>query len=303
MATAFTTPKPGDVVFGYRLLSPLGKGGMGVVYKAQQISLDRTVAVKILNPARLKDPKAWQDFVGEARAAGQLSHPHLVTVHDVHVDQAKGLAMYAMEYMPGDTAGHIVHQRGPMARNLALHITYQIANALAYAHGRGLVHRDVKPDNILVGTDRTAKLLDLGLVRDLMDGHSESGGNRLKLIIIGTPDYAAPEQIRDPSSAVPASDVWALGATLFSLLTGKKPFTGTTFLDLLIGAATDPLEFPDEVPADCRPLIEWMMEKDQDDRPADGAAVMEILEGLAAGRPVRRPTAASARPRRLRRHR
>lgn len=288
----------GSELFGYRVAGPIGRGGMGVVYDAVQLSLDRRVALKVLHPAKFRDPQIFQEFVREARTAAALNHPNLVAIHGIHHDSQRGLAAFAMEHIAGSTAQRLVRDQGTLPREAALHLTYQIASALGYAHQRGLVHRDVKPDNILVTADLTAKLLDLGLVHHRHD--SPGGVGRNRLIIVGTPGYAAPEQLRDPGQAVPASDVWSLGATLCHLLTGRMPFDGTTFIDLVAAVVADPVELPASVPTDCGQLLEWMLEKDPEDRPANGDAVVAALDALAAGRPVR-PTTRTRVPIRNRR--
>lgn len=298
---------PGTELFGHRIGRILGKGGMGVVYLAEQLSLGRMVGLKILHPRMLKVPQAIEDFLREARAAGKLSHPHLVTVHDVFSDLDRGIFAYAMEYVSGVSATGLVAERFKtgatgLTKQEALHIIYQTAKALGHAHRAGMVHRDVKPDNILVTLDLTAKLLDLGLVRDRLEGRSGTGVGNRRLRIVGTPDFAAPEQSRNPDEASPASDVYALGATFYFLLTGRTPFDGETMIDLIVSSALDPLEYPDDFPADCRTLCELLMAKNAEQRPESGDAVVTMLEAFARGERLRAPSAAAtSRPARKRR--
>jgi serine/threonine-protein kinase len=275
---------PGTEVLGYTIQRVLGRGGMGTVYLARQNSLDREVALKVLHPSRLKNPASISAFLREARAAAKLSHAHLVAVHDVLDDQPNGLYCYSMEYVPGTTAAEHVHQHGVMKRAEALNLAYQVARALGHAHRANLVHRDVKPDNILITPGGTAKLLDLGLVRDRVD-HAGEGATRT-IRIVGTPEYAAPEQARTPDKVLPASDVWSLGATLFFLLVGRPPFTGETLIDMFVRSATEPLSYPDSVQPDTRHLIDLMMAKNVADRLPDGGAVVEALRALSEGRPL-----------------
>ena len=279
---------PGTILLGYVIEKVLGRGGMGTVYLAKQVSLGRQVALKVLHPSRVKNPKAADEFFREAASAARLNHPGLVGVHDLQADTVSGLYAFSMEYVPGETAFQLVARLGQLPRGTALTLIAQVASALAYAHKHGFVHRDIKPENILVIDGRTAKLLDLGLAYNRLGSvggpqvdRNQSSGR--KLTIIGTPDYSAPEQSRVPDQATTASDVWSLGATLYFLLTGRTPFDGETVIDLIVSAATDPLEFPDHVTPDCRQLLELMMAKDPADRLADGDEVLVVLQQIARG--------------------
>jgi eukaryotic-like serine/threonine-protein kinase len=280
---------PGRVLLGYQIERVLGRGGMGTVYLARQLSLGRLVALKVLHPSRVKNPKSAGEFFAEAAAAAKLSHPGLVGVHDLQSDTRLGLYAFSMEYVPGVTGHQLVVDQGPLARSTALTITAQIASALAYAHGLGFVHRDLKPENILIIDGKTAKLLDLGLAYNRLgsvgmtgsrDGSQASGR---RLMLIGTPDYSAPEQSRNPERATAASDVWGLGATLYFLLTGNTPFDGETVIDLIVNTATQPLIFPEHVTTDCRQLLTLMLAKDPAERLADGGAVLLALQQVSRG--------------------
>lgn len=275
---------PGTEIFGYQVESLIGRGGMGSVYLAKQLSLGRAVALKVLHASRIRNPSQVDGFLREARAAGKLNHPHLLMVHAVHADPDAGLYCYSMEYVPGSTLSRLVKDSGALTRAAALHILYQIAKALGHAHRNGLIHRDVKPDNILVMRNGVAKLADLGLVRDRLEGVVSPGsGNRI-LSIVGTPDYSAPEQSRNPQRVVPASDVYSLGACLFFMLASRPPFAGETVIDLIVRAATEPLSFPPAFPTDCRALCSRMLAKQPEDRFVDGEHLVAALDALAAGR-------------------
>lgn len=273
----------GTELFGYRLDGVLGAGGMGTVYKAVQLSLQRPVALKVLGGRFARTPALAEDFLKEARATAKVSHQNLVMVHDVHADPGRRLYAYAMEYVPGSTLTGMVAHQGPLKRTSALHIAYQIAKALAAAHKAGLVHRDVKPDNILITGNGLAKLLDLGLVRDRLEGQVVKRTDHHMLRIVGTPDWAAPEQIRNPDHACPASDIFGLGATLFYALTGEQPFAGETAIDLIVNVCTGPVEYPASVPRDCQLLLDLMLAKDPADRIPDGGELVRILDGMANG--------------------
>lgn len=282
--------QPGAELFGYRLEQYVGKGGMGTVYRATQLSLHREVAVKVLHPSRIRNPQQVESFLREARAAGKLNHPHLVMVHDAHVDADQGLYCYAMEYVAGTTASRLVQTKGPLPRSTALHLIYQVAKALGHAHRHSMVHRDVKPDNILITANNVAKLLDLGLVRDRLEHISQpSSGSRL-LTLVGTPDYSAPEQSRNPQNASPASDIYSLGAVLHFLLLGRPPFSGDTVIDLIVRSATEPLALPANMTEDCRKLLTIMLAKDPDDRYEHGDELVAALEAMAKGQPPPPPS-------------
>lgn len=276
----------GTALFGYVIERVLGRGGMGTVYLARQLSLNRLVALKVLHPSKVKNPKAADEFFREAAAAARLNHPNLVGVHDLQADTQMGLYAFSMEYVAGLTGFQLINDQGPLPRAKALHIIFQIASALAYAHKHGFVHRDIKPENILVIDGKTAKLLDLGLAYNRLGSVGSTSPDRRhssgrKLSIVGTPDYSAPEQSRNPLNATAASDVWSLGATLYFLLTGDTPFDGETIIDLIVASALDPLEYPDHVTPDCRALLELMMAKEVDDRLANGDEVLVALQQVA----------------------
>jgi serine/threonine protein kinase len=273
----------GTIVFGYEVGRLLGRGGMGTVYLARQLSLNRAVALKILHPHLLRNPAAVEDFLREARASARLNHPHLVSCHDAHADPEHRLYGYSMEYVPGRSVTDLMRAEGPLKRSLALHLAYQVASALGSAHQHDLVHRDVKPDNIMVTTSSNAKLLDLGLARDRLGGDSTTAAGT-KLIIIGTPEFSAPEQSRVPYRATAASDVYSLGATIYYMFTGHPPFQGETVIDLIVRAATEEVDYPESIPEDCRALLALMLARDPLERLPHGAAVVSALEALAQGR-------------------
>lgn len=270
-------------VLGYRIERLLGRGGMGTVYLARQLSLGRPVALKVLHPHLLRQASAVEDFLREARAAARLNHPHLVACHDAQADPERRLYCYSMEYVPGKTLSQLLREQGPLDRKMALHITYHIASALGCAHAHELVHRDVKPDNIMITSGATAKLLDLGLARDRLGGDATTASG-MRLLIVGTPEFSAPEQARTPYRVTSAADVYALGATLFAMLTGRAPFSGETVIDLVVRSHLEEVEYPEQVPEDCRPLLALMLAKDPAERLPHGAAVVSALEAMAQGR-------------------
>jgi serine/threonine protein kinase len=201
---------------GYTLHRPLGRGGMAVVYLATQDSLNRDVALKILSPST--DPTAGERFLREARIAASLHHPHIVPIHDFGVHE--GQAYLAMEYLAGGSVAPLSGERlGPEA---ALRIVRDIAGALDYAHERGVVHRDIKPDNILRGERGGAVLSDFGIAR-LIQGESLLTSEGCS---VGTPHYMSPEQLRG-EKLDGRSDLYSLGVVLWQLVTGDLPYSGS----------------------------------------------------------------------------
>lgn len=285
----------GTELFGYRIEQVLGKGSMGTVYRATQLSLQRPVALKILSAKSLRNPAVAENFLHEARSTAKLTHQNLVMIHDVHSDPVRQIYAYSMEYVPGTTLTKLIADNGPLKRQTALHLLYQIAQALAAAHRANLIHRDIKPDNILVAPNGLAKLLDLGLVRDLMaDQQVRTPGRRL-LSIVGTPDWSSPEQSRNPDEATTASDVFSLGATFFYMLTGKQPFNGDTVIDLIVRVCTDPVEYPPTMSRDSQQLLDLMLAKDPTERLPDGDAVVKALDAIASGKAPTLPDDGSGR--------
>ena len=211
----------------FRLEALLGEGATGVVYRAHQQSLDRPVALKILRPEFARDPTFVERLGREARAAAALEHPHLVRAYAV--GEEDGRHYIAMDLVEGGTAADAM-RAGVVDSDRAIEIGLAVARALAYGHERGLVHRDVKPSNVLLGDDGTIKLADLGLSKRILSADETLSRPGTTL---GTPAYMAPEQIRDASAVGPASDVYAFAASLAHLLTGEPPFRGGTLLEML----------------------------------------------------------------------
>src|SRR3954452_1008176 len=221
--------RKGSVIPGYQLLSKLGKGAMATVYKARQLSLDRIVAVKVLPDRMSENPEFVDRFYKEGKAAARLSHNNIVQAIDVGVSPDV-YHYFVMEYIEGKTLYDIM-QPPPVGDGRsftepeALEIGIQMADALAHAHQRNLIHRDVKPKNILLTPGGVAKLTDLGLARAMDDkeaAETEAGK------AYGTPYYISPEQIRGDVDIDFRADIYSLGATMYHLVTGKPPFDGET---------------------------------------------------------------------------
>jgi serine/threonine-protein kinase len=220
--TGVNPPAGRQSLGGYELIRKLGEGGMGATYLARQVSMDRLVALKVLKKGLAKKAGFVERFVREAHLAGRLSHANIVQALDV--GEAGGFHYLAMDYVEGQTASALIPSGGAMPEAQALDIALQVARALEAAHRQGIVHRDVKPENILVTAEGIAKLCDFGLARE---AEGESGLTQTGTAL-GTPHYIAPEQARGEGGVDVRADIYSLGATLYHLVTGRTPFEGPT---------------------------------------------------------------------------
>jgi serine/threonine protein kinase len=275
---------------GYQLISKLGKGAMATVYKARQMSLDRVVAVKVLPKKLSENPEFVERFYKEGRAAARLSHNNIVQAIDVGC-APEGYHYFVMEYVEGLTLYDIM-QPPPIGegRNFAeaeaLDVTIQMADALAHAHLRNLIHRDVKPKNILLTKDGVAKLTDLGLARAMDDkdaAETEAGK------AYGTPYYISPEQIRGDVDIDFRADIYSLGATMYHLVTGKPPFDGETPSAVMHKHLKQPLTPADHVntalSAGIGEIIDVAMAKNRDERYQSTEDMLEDLQAVRRGEP------------------
>ncbi len=273
----------------YDLYDEVAHGGMGVVYRARQRRLGRTVAVKVLRGGSLAEPEARRRFRREAESAGRLQHPGVVAIHDVGEDQ--GVCWYSMDYVPGHNLAQRVQQR-PLAAKEAAACARQVAEAIHYAHQHSVLHRDLKPSNIMMGLDDAPKVTDFGLARQLED--STAMGTRAAALTssgqtLGSPGYASPEQALKGMSSV-RSDVYGLGAVLYHMLTGRPPFVGPTLdsvlLQLLEAEPVPPRRLNPTVPADLETICLKCLEKQPEQRYASAAAVADDLRRFEAGEPL-----------------
>lgn len=209
----------------YEIVSEIGRGGMAIVYKAFQPSLNRTVAIKVLPPHLAIDKVFVERFLQEARSAARLEHPNIVPIHDV--GESNGRYYIVMRYLPGKPLHHIIRESGHLALPAAARILSQVASALDHAHRHGVVHRDIKPANILVEPDGAAVLTDFGIAKAGGGGHITQAGT-----VMGTPEYMSPEQATGRPVG-PASDIYALGLVLYEMLAGRGPFRADSGLALL----------------------------------------------------------------------
>jgi serine/threonine-protein kinase len=262
------------VVGRYSLERELGRGGMGVVYLAREVRLDRPVAIKLLPPELSAQPQLRDRFMREARTAARLSHPYIVPIHSV--DEIGGFVFYVMAYVDGETLGQRVASRGPLPPNEVTRILREVAWALAYAHAQGVVHRDVKPANILLerGTER-AMVTDFGIARV-----TQSGGETAIGEVLGTPEYMSPEQAAG-ETLDGRSDLYALGVVGFFALTGTLPFTAPTTQGVLMQHLTKPPPPVSSVargtPAALARAIDTCLQKSAGDRFATGEALADSL--------------------------
>ncbi|TWT51243.1 Serine/threonine-protein kinase PknB [Rubripirellula amarantea] len=269
----------------YRLLDAVAHGGMGIVYRAEHLRLGRDVAVKIISGKRLSDKRATQRFEAEMRALGQLSHPNIVSALDAR--ELSGQPVLIMEYVDGLDLSQIVQRLGPLSPEAVAAIGRAVAAALEYANRNGLVHRDVKPSNIMLNRDGEVKLLDLGLARFQLTQGSQVDGTATGLAL-GTADYMSPEQIHDARDVDIRSDLYSLGCTLLKLLTGSAPYDdanhATNFAKLTAHVSPDPITVPDPFrgrSSQLSAIIEGLVAKDRADRPSSAQDVSLALQPLA----------------------
>ena len=222
----------GRVLGGCRLMEKVAKGGMGTIYKAMQVNLNRVVAVKVLAEDLAKDENFVRRFIEEARAAGQLSHHNIVHINDVGEDD--GTFFFIMEFVDGQNLKSILKRQGQLSIERALVVVLQVCHALRHAHARGIIHRDIKPENVMITQDGVVKLADLGLAKRIEaganDGLTKAGS------IFGTPYYMAPEQAKNFSDVDQRSDIYSLGVALYKTITGKVPFDGRSPIEIMVKA-------------------------------------------------------------------
>jgi serine/threonine protein kinase len=268
----------------YRLLEPLGAGGMACVYLARHVPMDRRVALKILHPEAVANPRSVERFQREMRAAAQLSHPHIVTAYDA--GKVGDVCFLAMEYIEGSDLARLVRDEGTLSVDRACEYIKQAALGLQYAHEQGLVHRDIKPSNLLLTKpDRrgrcSVKVLDFGLAC-----FASAANSRGRLTqagkLMGTVDYISPEQAEDASKADIRADIYSLGCTLFFLLTGRPPFDGTDVVERLsarvLGDAPRVRSLRMDVPRKLDDVLAKMLARDPGERYQTPADVVEAIE-------------------------
>lgn len=266
-----------DKIPGYQLAEKLGQGAMGTVYKAKQVRMDRFVAIKVLQPELAANVTIKQRFLQEARASARLNHPNVIT--GIDAGEVDGLCYFAMEYVEGKTLQQLVKERGAMDERQALDAILQVAKALEHAEKLSLVHRDVKPDNIMITRDRQVKLLDLGLAK--MRAAEDSGS--AKGMAVGTPNYISPEQAMGRQDIDTRSDIYSLGVTLYFCLTARVPFEGPPEVVMyrhIHEPPPHPKNFRPDLQESTSTLVYSMMAKRPEDRPASASQLVSDIEHL-----------------------
>ncbi len=297
----------GFTIGKYKLLERVGVGGMGQVFLCEHMFMKKRVAVKVLPPAKADQPAALGRFYREARAAGTLQHPNIVRTHDI--DQDGNLHFIVMDYVDGTNLLDVVKRFGPMDLGRAASYARQVALALDSAFRSGIIHRDIKPGNILIDRKGTARLLDMGLARFFKDHTDQLTVKYDDKIVLGTADYVAPEQVANSHSVDIRADVYGLGATFYFLLAGHPPFpTGTVSQKLLWHRTKEPTPIQQvrpDVPDGVAAIVARMMAKDPKARfqtPAQVAAELEawvpatVLLPAADEMPTLSPAAGETEP-------
>jgi eukaryotic-like serine/threonine-protein kinase len=273
---------PRQIIAGFELIRKLGEGGMGATYLARQESMDRLVALKILRKSLSRDEEFVARFRREAQLAGKLDHVNIVQAIDV--GEAAGFHYLIMEYVEGRNLNDLLPESGPMSEDLALHFVIQIARALGFADKQDIIHRDIKPDNVMVTAENIAKLCDFGLARQT--------GSESKLTqtgtAMGTPHYVSPEQARGDRGVDIRSDIYSLGATLYHLVTGETPFSGSSAVVVMTKHLTEQLPWPQDInpglSESCAQVISRMMAKNPADRYQTPAELVTDLEMAIDGK-------------------
>ncbi|MDP7035272.1 MAG: protein kinase [Planctomycetota bacterium] len=283
----------GQVFDGYEIQSHIAAGGMGVVYKGEQLSLNREVAIKILSHRLSSNTKSIYQFIREAHAAARLSHGHIIRIFDL--GQYRGLYYMVMEYVSGTNLRQRIEEQGPIPPIQAIHYTLQALSALQAGYAEGVVHKDIKPENLLVDEHGQIKVADYGLAR--IEDYLET---EKKPSISGTVQYMSPEQVNGEDLDI-QTDIYSLGASLFEMLTGEPPFRATTSMGVALMHVRQPLRPLEELPVPVLPdlyrVVEGMMAKARPERyaiPSDAETdlrkVLAQLENPQTPQPAKKKT-------------
>jgi len=269
----------GKQIDNYRIVGELGKGGMGIVFKATDVSLQRTVAIKFLPDKMSSDEGMVKRFVREARSSARLNHTNIVTVYGV--GQYEQTYYIAMEYVDGLPLDGLMRKERKLSVDRSIFIVRQVAEALGVAHGEGIVHRDVKPQNIMIGKNDHVKIMDFGLAMVSFENTALTADGS----VLGTPDFMSPEQWKD-SAVDGRSDIFSLGVTLYGILTGRLPFSASTPLAIMRKTVDSPTPdvrtIDNTIPGELAHIIDLMLKKEPDERYPSTALVVTDLDKVTA---------------------
>ncbi|MBN1429893.1 MAG: protein kinase [Anaerolineae bacterium] len=270
----------GRVVGGCRVIQQLGKGGMSTIYLARQVSVGRDVAIKVLSPSLLSDETFMERFTREVETTAQLQHPRIIPIYDY--GQYESLPYIVMAYIRGGTLDYLF-KREPVNLSLTSHIVSQVAEALDFAHEQGVIHRDVKPSNILLDCSKNAILTDFGVARVISETQHLTRDS-----IVGTPFYIAPEMLNESSLLTSAVDIYALGVTIYQILTGTPPFVGQSTAQIMWAHVNAPVpllvETRPDLPADLDVVLQKALAKLPASRYATAGELAADLAAVVAGR-------------------
>ena len=276
--------EPGSMFGAYRVVMPLGSGGMGEVYLVEEPATGNRLAVKVLDMSKAgKDDEAVNRFVREAEFAVSARHSNLVEVYDAGIDPESGLCYLTMEYMAGGSLRDLIESDGLISLPGVVAIAMDVARGLAFIESKSMVHRDIKPDNILFSADGTAKLSDMGITR--FKGEQGSTSLTDTSGVVGTPAYMAPEQMLDSHAVDSRADIYSLGVVMYEMVTGRRPNAGQNAMNTL-AKALNGQTFPDvrilrpETPPFLADLIAAMIVPNPEMRPESVHKVLELLTGL-----------------------
>ncbi|HYG78628.1 MAG TPA: protein kinase [Planctomycetota bacterium] len=275
------------VIAGFEILEKVGQGGMGAVFRARQISMDRVVALKILPPKLAQDPVFKQRFLHEAKLSAKLSHLNII--NGIDCGEQGGYTFFAMEFVDGKTVKQVLKEKGRLTPEEAFKIVYQVVEALVYAETHRLVHRDIKPDNIMLTSTGVAKLCDLGLAKQ--NEKTEDASLTQAGQAVGTPHYISPEQARGEKNVDTRSDIYSLGGTFYHMLTGKTPFdapTGAAVMALHItDEAKNPCDTDPAIPVSYGEIISKMMAKAAADRYTNAIELLADMDLAKNNGPIK----------------
>jgi serine/threonine protein kinase len=263
----------------YEIIGKIGDGGLGTVYKATQLSMSRGVALKVLHKKWLADEEFKKRFLLEARLAGRLSHQNLIQVHDVGRD--RGVYYFSMEFVDGETVEDMIEREGPLEAATAIDYTLQVLRAIGYIRTFDIVHRDIKPGNMMVTRKGMVKLGDFGFVKSKLDPMIATEGE-----VLGTPDYISPEQAMGAETIDWRSDQYSLGCSLYHMVTGRPPYEGSgssVMRQHIKAELPDPRSINPKIPDSVVQTLERMMAKDPNDRYQTPEQLFEDLELVKMG--------------------